>query len=180
MEKNLFTNYRVELEGKIARLRTEIEHCEAELVRVNDALSLFDSLSGAKGSAPRPADRSEPSIVPPKVPANEPPLTDKIQTVLREAYRQGLRGLEPSGIYDAIIAKGWSTSKDNVRTTTWRIWKDARLWKADDSPLYGILELPGMTPGDNEKPADDVSEQDASAGLFSNVPAVTPSKVGGP
>jgi hypothetical protein len=50
---------------------------------------------------------------------------------------------------------------EGVSSIVWRMWKRGQLLKDADTPRYGLP--------DNEKPADEVSRQDASAGLFSNV-----------
>lgn len=141
MDKNLITNRRREVEAEIERLKISISEHEAELAELDTAERVMARLSGAKWVAPSKANQQEPTIVPPEVNKRERPLTDKIQIVLQEAHRRGLKGLEPKEIYENIIAKGWSADVSAVRSTTWRIWKDGRLSKPDpDSPLYTVPE----------------------------------------
>lgn len=141
MDKNLITNRRREVEAEIERLKISISEHEAELAELDTAERVMARLSGAKWVAPSKANQQEPTIVPPQIAPRERPLTEKIQIVLQEAHRRGLKGLEPKEIYENIIAKGWSADVSAVRSTTWRIWKDGRLSKPDlDSPLYTVPE----------------------------------------
>lgn len=131
-----------------------IVEAETELTELETAERVLLRLTGAKRPETGAADqRPTPAV---SGATEEPPLTEKIFTVLQEAHRRGLRGLEPSGIYEAIVEKGWSATKDNVRTTAWRLWREDRLSKGADSPLYGIL-LPATEKPETNTTADSIS-----------------------
>ena len=157
MDTTLIKNRRQEVEAEINRLKQTLSEYEAELAELDTVERVLERLSGAKRGAPSAADKPQPTIIPPET-SYEPPLTEKIVTVLTEAYRRGLKGLEPAGIYDAIIAKGWTATKDGVRTTTWRLWNEKRLDKIAGTSSYSILG--------NEKPAGETSAKDTPTGLF--------------
>lgn len=161
MDTNLIQIRRREVDAEITRLEARLADMRNELADLDTAERVLSRLSGAKRSETRPADKPKPTVVPPET-SYEPPLTEKIFTVLTEAYRRGLKGLEPSGIYDAIIAKDWTASKDAVRTTTWRLWNEDRLAKVPDTRLYSVLE--------KEKATDLLSSQEQS-GAFDQNPA---------
>lgn len=138
MDTNLFSNRRSEVEREVARLKQTLAEYEAELAELDIAIRLVARLTGAKRDHAGTSAERQPETVRVTAPAGEPPLTEKIQAVLAESYRQGRVGLEPSEIYEAILAKGWFATKDNVRTTTWRIWKDGRLSKVGETSMYTV------------------------------------------
>lgn len=158
MDTTLIKNRRHEVEAQIERLEARVTELRNELADLDTAERVLARLTGASGGEARAADEPKPASFAGGGQASEPPLTEKINTVLAEAHRRGLKGLEPAGIYDAIIAKGWAATKDGVRTTTWRLWNEKRLDKIAGTSSYSILG--------NEKPAGETSAKDTPTGLF--------------
>ena len=166
MDTNLITHRRREVEAEITRLKTQITELETELTELETAERVFARLTGAKRPETGTPYKPKPSSVSRQA-ANEPPLTEKIVMVLAEAHRRGLKGMEPAGIFDAIIEKGWSATKDNVRATTWRFWRDGRLSKVADTALYSVPEketTADLLSPTGEQPAA-VSEPEAQVSL---------------
>ncbi len=163
MDTLLIKKRRQEVEAEIERLRASIVAYEAELVDLDTAERVMSRLTGTARGAPSRPDESKPTIVPPAIPAKEPPLTEKIATVLQEAYRRGLPGMEPKAIYQAIIEKGWTADLGNVRSTTFRIWKDGRLGKIEGTSTYTVPE--------REKTTDLLSPAGEQSAVFDQKPA---------
>jgi hypothetical protein len=68
-------------------------------------------------------------------PQNTPTTPVMILTLLKDAQRQGKKGLEPREMLLGITKRWWSTVKsEDVAPTAWRMWKEGRL--AKDGSLY--------------------------------------------
>jgi hypothetical protein len=81
-------------------------------------------------------------------PQNTPTTPSMIVTLLKDAERQGKRGLEPKEMLIQITKRWWpSVKSDDVAPTAWRMWKDGRLEK--DGSLYMIKK-------NNEAVSDDL------------------------
>lgn len=152
---------RVEIEAEMEQLRDRANVLESELEEIGIAERVLARLSGASGATASAADKPKPKSASEAQAAGSPTMPVMIRTVLREAYRQGRKGLEPKEISDRIDAKGWGPiNRDVIRTRTWRLARDGKLTK--DGSFYSLVDP------ENEKPADDNSEGNESAGLFSN------------
>src|SRR5690606_11723608 len=98
------------------------------------------------------------SGAPPAAPrVQQPSVSEIILHILRSGERQGLAGMEPADVYDALVTRGWNVNKDTLRARMWKMEQAGKLRKIGDSSRYAL-------PGD-EKPADKASEGEQSAGL---------------
>ena len=150
---------RSQIEQEMEQLRSRANELEAELEELGIAERVLARLSGASGAKVGTAVKPKPKSASEAQAAGSPTMPVMIFTVLKEAYRQGLKGLEPKDISDRIDAKGWGPiNRDVIRTRTWRLARDQKLRKVGS--VYSLLDP------ENEKPADDNSEGNESAGLF--------------
>ena len=70
-----------------------------------------------------------------------------ILLLLRDAERQGKRGLEPREMLIQITKRWWpSVKSEDVAPTAWRMWKDRRLDK--EGSLYMIRKASSVAQDD--------------------------------
>lgn len=67
-----------------------------------------------------------------------------------------MAGMEPADVYDALVSRGWNVNKDTLRARMWKMEQAGKLRKIGDSSRYALP--------DNEKPADQASSTEQSAG----------------
>ncbi|WP_370319528.1 hypothetical protein [Oricola sp.] len=159
MQPNLLTNRRLEIEKELDRLKQAIAAYEEELGEIETAERIIARYSGAERYTPSASNQPEAPKDAGASAATQPFVPEMIRIVLGEAYRRGLPGLEPAQMYDAMIAKGWTVNKDTIRTRSWRMWKDKKLDKPEDSAVYSLPK---------DKPAGGESGDETPAGLMSN------------
>ena len=164
MDMTLITNRRREVEQEIGRLRSRMAEMETELAELDTVIRVVSRLGGAERAKFGPADEPQSARASGAAEKAGVTMPEMILGILHSSRGDSPAEywLEPKEIARRIEqVYGVEPRGEGVSSIVWRMWKRGQLLKDADTPRYGLP--------DNEKPADEVSRQDASAGLFSNV-----------
>ncbi|KPH74593.1 hypothetical protein [Bosea vaviloviae] len=128
----LIRRRRAEIEGEITRLQTRVQELQADYRDLAIAERVIAKLTGDAGGTPS-ASVEQPSARPSGgKPDGTPKVTDMIVSVLEDARKEGLRGLEPKDMATRIAQRWWPDVRpDDVNGIAWRMWKREHLVKDD-------------------------------------------------
>lgn len=139
----LLRQRRVEIADELKKLDERATALRAEDVELETAervLGRFNPTPSVEATEPGESESGG-------KPANTPTTPQMILTLLKDAERQGKRGLEPREMLIAITKRWWpSVKSEDVAPTAWRMWKDRRLDK--EGSLYMIRKVSSVDQND--------------------------------
>ncbi len=159
MDGNLIKIRRAKVDGEISLLKERIAKLTSELAELDIAERVINRLSGMSADPDGQASGREPAKAYEAKASGSMTVRQMVTAALMDARQKGEPGLTPSQVREFIRTTYAAEIGQQINTNLHRMYNDLKEIAKDEAT--GLYSLPSK-----ENPADDVTVESPSAGLF--------------